>query len=111
MAVGSVAYAVLQTIGSAYILFVMSGGLIPVWLGVLLVLTCIAVYLYASGQRAIGRTNAFQGVLMLVVAWAVGLWAIHSATGGLSFAGVFERIAAEHPEFFDPTRRRWRYEC
>ncbi len=99
MAVGSVAYAVLQTIGSAYILFVMSGGLIPVWLGVLLVLACIAVYLYASGQRAIGRTNAFQGVLMLVVAWAVGLWAVHSATGGLSVAGVFERIAAEHPEF------------
>ena len=99
MAVGSVAYAVLQTIGSAYILFVMSGGLIPVWLGVLLVLTCIAVYLYASGQRAIGRTNAFQGVLMLAVAWAVGLWAVHSATGGLSVARVFERIAAEHPEF------------
>ncbi len=36
---------------------------------------------------------------MLVVAWAVGLWAIHSATGGLSFAGVFERITAENPEF------------
>ena len=99
MAVGSIAYAVLQTIGSAYILFVMSGGLIPIWLGVLLVLACIAVYLYASGQRAIGRTNAFQGVLMLIVAWAVGMWAVHSATGGLSFAGVFERIQAEHPEF------------
>ena len=99
MAVGSIAYAVLQTIGSAYILFVMSGGLIPIWLGVVLVLACIAVYLYASGQRAIGRTNAFQGVLMLMVAWAVGMWAVHSATGGLSFAGVFERIQAEHPEF------------
>lgn len=99
MAVGSVAYAVLQTVGSAYILFVMSGGLIPVWLGVVLVLACIAVYLYASGQRAIGRTNAFQGVLMLIVAWAVGMWAVHSATGGLSFAAVFERIQAEHVEF------------
>ena len=99
MAIGSIAYAVLQTIGSAYILFVMSGGLIPIWLGVLLVLACIAVYLYASGQRAIGRTNAFQGVLMLIVAWAVGLWAVHSATGGLSFAGVFERIQTKHSEF------------
>lgn len=99
MAIGSIAYAVLQTIGSAYILFVMSGGMIPIWLGVVLVLACIAVYLYASGQRAIGRTNAFQGVLMLIVAWAVGLWAVHSATGGLSFAGVFERIQTEHSEF------------
>ena len=99
MAIGSVAYAVLQTIGSAYILFVMSGGLIPIWLGVVLVLACIAVYLYVSGQRAIGRTNAFQGVLMLIVAWAVGLWAVHSATGELSFAGVFERIQTDHSEF------------
>lgn len=99
MAIGSIAYAVLQTIGSAYILFVMSGGLIPIWMGVWSVLACIAVYLYTSGQRAIGRTNAFQGVLMLIVAWAVGLWAVHSATGGLSFAGVFERIQTDHSEF------------
>ncbi|WP_148252798.1 sodium:solute symporter family protein [Aidingimonas lacisalsi] len=99
MSVGSIAYAVLQTVGSAYILFVMSGGWIPVWLGVVLVLSCIAVYLYISGQRAIGRTNAFQGILMLIVAWAVGLWAVHSATGGLSFGAVFERIQAEHGEF------------
>ncbi|MCH4811080.1 sodium:solute symporter family protein [Vreelandella neptunia] len=107
MAIGSVAYAVLQTIGSAYILFVMSGGLIPIWLGVVLVLGCIAVYLYASGQRAIGRTNAFQGVLMLIVAWAVGLWAVHSATGGLSFAGVFERIQADHSEFLTLPGAGW----
>ncbi|KHJ52464.1 sodium:solute symporter [Vreelandella venusta] len=99
MAVGSIAYAVLQTVGSAYILFVMSGGAIPVWLGVVLVLACIAVYLCASGQRAIGRTNAFQGALMLVVAWAVGLWAMQSATGSVSFAAVFERIQADHWEF------------
>ncbi|MFG6667036.1 sodium:solute symporter [Halomonas sp. HNIBRBA4712] len=99
MAVGSVAVAVLQTVGSAYILFVMSGGMIPVWLGVIIVLTCIAVYLYVSGQRAIGRTNAFQGALMLVVAWSVGLWALHSATGGLDVAALFERLQAENPEF------------
>ena len=90
MAVGSVAYAVLQTIGSAYILFVMSGGLIPVWLGVLLVLACIAVYLYASGQRAIGRTNAFQGVLMLAVAWAASRWPnAWTACSGVSYEGSF----------------------
>ncbi|MCP1312914.1 MULTISPECIES: sodium:solute symporter [unclassified Halomonas] len=99
MAVGSVAYAVLQTVGSAYILFVMSGGMIPVWLGVIIVLGCIAVYLFVSGQRAIGRTNAFQGALMLVVAWAVGLWALHSATGGLDVGALFERLQAENPEF------------
>ncbi|WP_136066254.1 sodium:solute symporter family protein [Modicisalibacter radicis] len=96
MSVGSLAYAVLQTVGSAYILTVMSGGAIPVWLGVIGVLSCIALYLFVSGQRAIGRTNAFQGVLMFVVAWAVGLWAVHSATGGWRFAAVFDRVRDEH---------------
>lgn len=99
MSIGSVAYAVLQTIGSAYILNVMSGGVIPVWLAVPLVLACIAVYLFVSGQRAIGRTNAFQGVLMLVVAWAVGLWALHGATGGLDVGALFSRLQAEHGDF------------
>ncbi|MGQ7246534.1 sodium:solute symporter family protein [Halomonas sp. V046] len=99
MSVGSIAYAVLQTIGSAYILFVMSGGAIPVWAGVILVLCCIAIYLYASGQRAIGKTNVFQGVLMFIVAWAVGLWAAHTATGSWGFAEVFSRLAVEAPEY------------
>ena len=99
MSIGSIAYAVLQTVGSAYILFVMSGGMIPVWLGVPLVLSCIAIYLFVSGQRAIGRTNAFQGVLMLIVAWAVGMWALHNATGGLRFGPLFERLLSEHGEF------------
>ncbi len=99
MSIGSLAYAVLQTIGSAYILSVMSGGRIPVWAGVIVILSVIAIYLYVSGQRAIGLTNAFQGILMLVVAWTVGLWAAHHATDEMGFAGVFERLAAERPAF------------
>ncbi|MGO2415076.1 sodium:solute symporter family protein [Cobetia crustatorum] len=99
MSIASIAYAVLQTIGSAYILLVMSGGRIPLWAGVLLVLSAIAIYLFVSGQRAIGRTNVFQGVLMLVVAWVIGVWAAHLATGEWGFAGVFTRVADNNPEF------------
>ncbi len=99
MSIASIAYAVLQTIGSAYILLVMSGGRIPLWAGVLLVLSAIAVYLFVSGQRAIGRTNAFQGVLMLVVAWVIGLWAAYLSTGEWGFSGVFTRLEASHPEY------------
>lgn len=96
MSVGALAYAVLQTIGSAYILSVMSGGAIPVWMGVVAVLSCIAIYLFIGGQRAIGRTNAFQGALMFSVAWAVGLWAAYSANGTVNFAAVFERLSLDH---------------
>ncbi|WP_106476205.1 sodium:solute symporter family protein [Phytohalomonas tamaricis] len=99
MSIGTLAYAVLQTIGSAYILNVMSGGKIPVWAGVTLVLGVMAIYLYVSGQRAIGLTNAFQGALMLMVAWAIGLWATHAFTGQWWFGDIFTRFKAERPEF------------
>ncbi|PWW41945.1 sodium:solute symporter family protein [Chromohalobacter israelensis] len=99
MSIASLAYAVLQTIGSAYILHVMSGGRVPVWTGVLVVLLGIAVYLYASGQRAIGVTNAFQGVLMLAVAWAVGLWASQRFGGGPWFGDVFATLRDRDPRF------------
>ncbi|WIX34107.1 sodium:solute symporter family protein [Salinicola sp. JS01] len=99
MSIGSLAYAVLQTMGSAYILAVMSGGRIPVWAGVILILAAMALYLYVSGQHAIGLTNAFQGVLMLVVAWSVGLWSAHTASGELGFGAIFARLQAERPDF------------
>lgn len=97
--IGGLAYAVLQTIGSAYILNVMSFGLIPVWAGVLVTLAVISIYLYRSGLRAIGFTNAFQGALMFVVAWLVGMWAVNHFTGGFSARPIFERLQAEAPEF------------
>lgn len=97
--IGVLAYAVLQTTGSAYILNVMSHGKIPVWLGVILSLAVISIYLFRSGLRAIGITNAFQGGLMFVVSWAFGLWVIKQFTGGYSFAPVFERVREEAPQF------------
>nr|CDQ36574.1 putative symporter YodF [Virgibacillus halodenitrificans] len=99
MSIASLAYAVLQTIGAAYILHVMSAGRLPIWVGVLVVLSCIALYLYASGQRAIGITNAFQGVLMLAVAWAIGLWASQRFGGGLWFGDVFTALRERDPAF------------
>lgn len=96
--IGVLSYAVLQTMGSAYILNVMSGGRIPIWAGVILSLFTISIYLFKSGLRAIGVTNAFQGGLMFVVAWIVGIWATKQFTGEYWFTGVFERIQDKSPE-------------
>jgi SSS family solute:Na+ symporter len=96
---GVLSYAVLQTTGSAYILNVMSGGRIPIWVGVILSLAVISIYLFKSGLRAIGVTNAFQGALMFVVAWIVGIWATKQFTGQWWFGGVFEKIREEAPQF------------
>ncbi|GGJ42031.1 sodium:solute symporter family protein [Virgibacillus salexigens] len=97
--IGVLAYAVLQTTGAAYILNVMSYGMIPTWVGVFLSLGVISIYLYRSGLKAIGITNAFQGGLMFVVSWFVGLWATNQFTGGYSFRPIFERVQADIPEF------------
>ncbi|RHW30796.1 sodium:solute symporter family protein [Oceanobacillus profundus] len=97
--IGVLAYAVIQTTGAAYILNVMSYGLIPTWVGVFLSLGAISIYLYKSGLKAIGVTNAFQGALMLFVSFFVGLWATKQFTGGYSFAPIFERVKEDIPQF------------
>lgn len=97
MSIGALAYAVLQTVGAAWILEVMTGGWLPAAAGVWLVLGVIGIYLYTSGQRAIGATSAFQGALMMVVAWGIGLWASHQFTGHWWFGGVFERVQQVRP--------------
>lgn len=99
VSIGGLAYAVLQTIGSAYILNVMSFGLIPTWLGVIVILAVISIYLFRSGLRAIGWTNAFQGAFMFVVAWLVGLWAVNWFTGSFDARPIFERVQNDAPEF------------
>ncbi|MGJ9457433.1 sodium:solute symporter family protein [Oceanobacillus sp. CF4.6] len=98
--IGILAYAIIQTTGAAYILNVMSYGLIPIWVGVFLSLGAISIYLYKSGLKAIGLTNAFQGALMMFVSIFVGIWATKQFTGGYSIAPIFERIKEDVPEFF-----------
>src|SRR5699024_1180547 len=97
--IGVLAYAVVQTTGAAYILYVMSYGLIPTWLGVFIALAAIAIYLFKSGLKAIGVTNAFQGGLMLFVSFLVGLWATKKFTGGFSLRPIFEQVKQDLPEF------------
>lgn len=97
--IGVLAYAVVQTTGAAYILNVMSYDLIPIWLGVFISLGAIAIYLYKSGLKAIGVTNAFQGALMIFVSFFVGLWATKFYTGGFSITPIFERVQQDIPQF------------
>lgn len=97
--IGILAYAIIQTTGAAYILNVMSFGAIPIWAGVFISLGAISIYLYRSGLKAIGVTNAFQGALMLFVSFFIGLWATQQFTGGFSIAPIFERVKEDIPQF------------
>lgn len=96
--IAGIGASLVQAIGVGYILNVMSGGNIPQWLGSLIVLIAIFIYVYASGLRAIGWTNVFQGIVMFVIAYLVGGYLIVKTTGSLSVGAVFTRVAQISPE-------------
>lgn len=90
-------YAVLQISGCGYILNIMSGGNIPVWLGELVICAAIAFYVYFSGLRAVGWTNVAQGVLMLTIGWVVAFIISYKVTGSIWFTEIFRALSVSNP--------------
>lgn len=95
---GLIAYAVTQALGCALVLNAMSGGRFPVWLGAVVVLGAMSVYIYVGGLRAIGWTNIFQGVLMFLVAWVAGMGVARAAYGSWWFGNLYRSILAKSPQ-------------
>jgi SSS family solute:Na+ symporter len=56
----------------------------------------VVIYVLYGGVAAVGWTNVFQGAIMMIVAWALGLYLPHVLYGGIE--PMFERIATERPE-------------
>jgi SSS family solute:Na+ symporter len=90
-------YLTIQIVGAGFLVEASTGGNVPFWLGALLAFLVAAVYVAASGLRGIGWTNVLQGILMVVVAWGVGLaipWRFYGGVGAM-----FDRLAAEAPDY------------
>lgn len=64
----------MKSLGMAYVLNVTTDGLIPFWLGALIAYSVVLVYVLTSGVRGVAWTNVLQGILMLAMAWVLGLW-------------------------------------
>lgn len=88
-------YIALQLKGMAYVLNVTTDGLVPFWLGALIAYTVVLVYVFTSGVRGVAWTNVLQGLLMLIMAWILGLWLPIKFHGGIG--QMFENIAASDP--------------
>ncbi|EMA40711.1 Na+/solute symporter [Halococcus morrhuae DSM 1307] len=99
MAIASVAafipYLVVQIKGVAFILTEASNGLIPFWLSGLLPFLVIAIYVLTSGMMGVGWSNVLQGIMMLVLAWFLGLYLPFEIHGGVQ--PMFEQIANSNP--------------
>lgn len=91
-----VPYVAIQIQGAGVLLSAMTHGHVPQWLGGLLVYVVVTIYVTSSGLLGVGWTNVLQGVLMLALAWGLGLYLPHALYGGVG--EMFERIAAEKPE-------------
>ena len=91
-----VPYVTIQMRGAGIVIEAVTDGAIPLWAGAAVAYGIVMVYVLTSGVSAVGWTNTFQGVFMVGIAWALGIYLPNRLYGGVG--PMFERILAERPE-------------
>ena len=91
-----VPYITIQMRGAGIVMEAVTEGAIPLWAGAAVAYGIVLVYVLTSGVSAIGWTNTLQGIFMLAIAWALGIYLPYRLYGGVG--PMFERILAERPE-------------
>ena len=94
--VAFVPYITLQMRGAGIVIEAVTEGHVPLWLGAAVSYGIVIVYVLFAGAMAVGWTNTFQGIFMVVTAWALGLYLPFRLYGGIG--PMFKRIAAERPD-------------
>lgn len=92
-----VPYLAIQITGAGLLFQAATEGQIPFWLGALAAFVVVTVYVYTSGLRGIGWTSLVQGMMMVAVAWFLGLAVADRLFGGVQ--PMFEQIAAQSPQY------------
>ncbi|MFC6723673.1 sodium:solute symporter [Halobium palmae] len=81
----TVPYILVGVQGAGITLEAITDGLIPYWLGALVTLAVVAVYVYQGGMRGTGWTNTFQGAVFILFLLAIFVW-IPTRLGGFQAA-------------------------
>jgi SSS family solute:Na+ symporter len=89
-------YITLQMKGAGIVIEAVTDGNIPLWMGAGLAYGIVLLYVLSSGVAAVGWTNTFQGIFMLIIAWTLGIYLPIRLYGGVG--SMFEQIAAQRPE-------------
>jgi SSS family solute:Na+ symporter len=90
-------YLTIQITGAGFLFEAATEGNVPFWLGGFAAFLIVTIYVVVSGLRGIGWTAVIQGILMVVVAWFIGIAITREFYGGVG--EMFGRIAAEAPEY------------
>jgi len=92
---GFLPYLTLQMQGAGYVFSVVTEGRVPVWAGAAIAYSAVLIYVWRSGVMGVAWTNTFQGILMLGLAWVLGLYLPYRLYGGLG--QMFGKLAEEVP--------------
>ncbi|CAM3469843.1 sodium:solute symporter family protein [Halomonas lysinitropha] len=105
-----VPYLTIQIAGAGLLFQAATDGLVPFWLGALLAFLVVAAYVFASGLSGIGWTNLMQGIMMIAIAWFLGLTIPERLYGGVG--EMFAQLQQTAPEYLTmpgATNMSWGY--
>ncbi len=94
--VAFVPYLVIQMKGAGYVFSIVTEGRIPEWGGAAIAYGVVLIYVFKSGVMGVAWTNTFQGILMMGLAWVLGLYLPYKLHGGVG--PMFEELARVAPE-------------
>jgi len=101
-----VPYSAVQLMGIGYSLDVMSKGVIPFSLGIVIAATVAIVWSFTGGMRSVAWTDAFQAGLMFISSLVALLFIVYKGFGGFGeFFGILESNYSQYlcvpgPGFF-----------
>jgi SSS family solute:Na+ symporter len=98
--VAFIPYVTIQMRGAGIVIEAVTDGHVPLWLGALVAYGIVIIYVLAAGAMAVGWTNTFQGIFMIVIAWTLGLYLPNRLYGGVG--PMFDQIAEARPELLVP---------
>ena len=90
-------YLTLQIKGMAYIFNVLTYGNIPYWLGALFSFGIVVLYVATSGVRGAAWSDVFQAILMLTIAWILGMYFVNTLHNGIG--EMFTKISQGNKDF------------
>ncbi|MGI9625224.1 MAG: sodium:solute symporter family protein [Longimicrobiales bacterium] len=91
-----VPYITIQMRGAGIVIEAVTDGRIPLAVGAAVAYGIVLIYVLSSGVAAVGWTNTFQGMIMVGIAWTLGIYLPYRLYGGVG--PMFTEIMAERPE-------------
>ncbi len=90
-------YLTIQIAGAGMLFQAATDGLVSFWAGALIAFVVVAAYVFCSGLSGIGWTNLMQGIMMIGIAWFLGLAVPERLYGGVG--EMFSEIQLQMPEY------------